>query len=145
MRRDEAGAPLSRIVALIAIGLLTCLQADARPVRAGARESIQAFGAQDMSVHSDIDLDVDQDWDASPSPVAAASPAPRPAGSIVYALPGPCVAGGRLGATYYDCSGVWYEPRFAGASITYVVANPPRQIASLVVFENVAPRVRRER
>jgi hypothetical protein len=129
---------------VLAFALLMCFHADARSVRAGARESIQAFGAENISVHGDIDLDVDQAWDARPSRIAAESTTPGPAGSIVYARPGPCTAGGRLGAIYYHCNGVWYEPRFAGASITYVVVNPPPQIVSSLMLNELSPQTWRE-
>jgi hypothetical protein len=48
-------------------------------------------------------------------------------GAIASALPASCAIAGPLGTTYYNCRGIWYEPRFAGSTITYVVINPPRR------------------
>ncbi len=61
---------------------------------------------------------------------AAATPAGT-VGSIAYVLPEACVAGGRLGTTYYNCGDVWYEPRFSGLNVIYTVVTPPYQPASL--------------
>ena len=27
---------------------------------------------------------------------------------------------------YHDCGGAWYQPRYAGSQVTYVVVNPPQ-------------------
>lgn len=48
-------------------------------------------------------------------------------GAVASTLPASCAIAGPLGTTYYNCRGVWYEPRFAGSTITYVVVNPPRR------------------
>jgi len=30
------------------------------------------------------------------------------------------------GMSYYQCGSTWYQPRYAGSQVTYVVVNPPR-------------------
>ena len=119
MPHHELDAASVAIAAAISVATLI-VNADARAVRAAAPESIQSLGEEPPTRD---DIDVDPDWDP---------------------LPSSCAVAGRLGATYFNCDGVWYEPRFAGASITYVVVNPPRQITSSL-YDNRAPQIRRER
>ena len=42
-------------------------------------------------------------------------------GSVVYSLPGGCGYQMIAGVRYYACGGVWYEQRYAGSQLTYVV------------------------
>ena len=142
----ELDASSLLFAAAVSIATLV-VNADARAVRGAAPESIQSIGEGGPAQH-DIDIDVDPDWDPyrSRSDSARLHPATSIAtGSIAYALSSSCVVAGRFGATYYNCDGVWYEPRFAGASITYVVVNPPPQIASSLLLDDLAPQTRRER
>jgi len=46
-------------------------------------------------------------------------------GSVVYTLPpSGCTTVIRNGISYSQCGSVWYEPRYSGNSVTYVVVNP---------------------
>lgn len=46
-------------------------------------------------------------------------------GSVVYTLPpSGCTTVIRNGIAYSQCGSVWYEPRYSGNSVTYVVVNP---------------------
>ena len=47
-------------------------------------------------------------------------------GSIVHTLPPSCTAIMVGGLTYQQCGSTWYQPQFAGTSVTYVVVNAPR-------------------
>ena len=47
-------------------------------------------------------------------------------GSAVRSLPPQCTAVTVGGATYQQCGSTWYQPRYAGSQVTYVVVNPPR-------------------
>jgi hypothetical protein len=47
-------------------------------------------------------------------------------GSIVNSLPPSCAAVVVNGLTYQECGSAWYQPRYAGSSVSYVVVNPPR-------------------
>ncbi|HET9230023.1 MAG TPA: hypothetical protein VFO00_01965 [Vitreimonas sp.] len=146
MPHHELDAASMMIAAIFSIAT-PIVNADARAVRGAAPESIQSFDDRRPS-QDDIDIDVDPDWDPSWSRTDSARLRPATslaAGSVVYALPTACIGAGRLGATYYNCDGVWYEPRFAGVSITYMVVNPPPQIASSLLRDDLAPQSRRER
>jgi hypothetical protein len=123
------------------------LNADARAVRGAAPESIQSFD-EARPARDDIDIDVDPDWDPSWGRIKSdrLHPALSTAtGSVVYALPSACVAAGRLGASYYNCDGVWYEPRFAGVSVTYRVVNPPPLIASSLLRDDLPAQMTGQR
>ncbi len=45
-------------------------------------------------------------------------------GSMVYSLPPNCVTVVRYDMSYRQCGNVWYEPRYSGNNVTYVVVNP---------------------
>jgi hypothetical protein len=44
---------------------------------------------------------------------------------VVYALPSGCGYQYVNGVRYYHCNGVWYEQRYSGSQLTYVVVSPP--------------------
>ncbi|HEX7853753.1 MAG TPA: hypothetical protein VF503_08675 [Sphingobium sp.] len=46
-------------------------------------------------------------------------------GSVVTTLPSGCGAVAVNGMTYQRCGSVWYEPRYVGSSVQYVVVNQP--------------------
>lgn len=46
-------------------------------------------------------------------------------GSIVYSLPSTCVRVNRAGVVYKRCGDTWYEPRYQGSNVVYVVVNAP--------------------
>lgn len=92
---------------------------------------------RDIDIHNNnnINIDVDRDWDDGwdHHPVAAgvafgtaAAVTSAVIGSMVYSLPpSGCVTTVYAGIAYSRCGTVWYEPRYAGSSVTYVVVNPP--------------------
>jgi hypothetical protein len=49
-------------------------------------------------------------------------------GSIITAaaLPASCSAVFINGMTYQQCGNTWYQPRYAGSQVNYIVINPPR-------------------
>ena len=47
-------------------------------------------------------------------------------GSMVRTLPPACSVVIVNGLTYQQCGGAWYQPQYAGSSVTYVVVNPPQ-------------------
>ena len=47
-------------------------------------------------------------------------------GSAVRSLPPQCATVIEGNATYSHCGNTWYQPRYAGSQVTYVVVNPPR-------------------
>ena len=46
-------------------------------------------------------------------------------GSIVYSLPPACQSTVVGNVVYQECGGTWYQPRYAGSQVTYIVVNPP--------------------
>lgn len=42
-------------------------------------------------------------------------------GSIVYSLPSGCTTVIRAGISYRQCGSTWYEPRYSGNNVSYVV------------------------
>ena len=79
------------------------------------------------------DIDVDNGWNgyggwgaaAAGAAVGAAVGYAASVGSVVYALPAGCATSVVNGITYQNCNGVWYEPSFAGSSVSYTVVNAP--------------------
>ncbi len=56
---------------------------------------------------------------------AAAAVTAAVIGSVVYSLPPTgCTTVIRNGISYSQCGTVWYEPRYSGNNVTYVVVNP---------------------
>lgn len=47
-------------------------------------------------------------------------------GSVVRTLPPQCTSVVVGGVAYQQCGSAWYQPRYAGSQVTYVVVNPPR-------------------
>jgi hypothetical protein len=85
--------------------------------------------------NNNINVDVDDHWDHGWNyhPVAtgvaigtAAAITSAAIGSMIYSLPPSCRTIVSVGVSYYQCGSVWYQPQYAGSSVTYVVVNPPR-------------------
>ena len=89
------------------------------------------------NVNVNRDVDVDRHYDGwggccyHPGVTAAAATAAAVTtaavvGSTVHSLPPSCQAVNVNGFTYQQCGSTWYQPQFAGSSVTYVVVNPPK-------------------
>jgi len=72
------------------------------------------------------------DWDDHYHPVAAgvafgtaAAVTAAAVGSMIYSLPPACSPYPYGGYSYYSCGGVYYEPRYEGDKVVYVVVNHP--------------------
>ncbi len=57
---------------------------------------------------------------------AAATATAIVVGSIVSTLPTSCSAVVVGGLTYHQCGSTWYQPRYSGTTVSYVVVNAPR-------------------
>ena len=71
----------------------------------------------------------DRDWNDHWHPVATAVAVTATAaviGSIVRSIPPNCQTIIVNGYSYYQCGSTWYQPRYAGSDVTYVVVNNPR-------------------
>lgn len=85
----------------------------------------------DINVDRHVDVDVDHrwDWDDDHHPVArgvafgtAAAVTAAAVGSLFYSLPPACSP---YAGSYYYCGGVYYEPRYQGDTVVYVVVDRP--------------------
>jgi hypothetical protein len=47
-------------------------------------------------------------------------------GSVVRSLPPSCSSVMVGNVAYQQCGNTWYQPRYAGSEVSYVVVNPPR-------------------
>ena len=47
-------------------------------------------------------------------------------GTVVHTLPPACTRTAVGSAVYEQCGSTWYQPRYAGSDVTYVVVAPPR-------------------
>jgi len=79
-----------------------------------------------------VDVDVDNHWDAHYHPVArtaavttAVAITAAAIGSVAYSIPPSCVTVVVNGATYQQCGSTWYQPRYAGTSVQYIVVTAP--------------------
>jgi hypothetical protein len=78
-----------------------------------------------VNSHHDIDVNVDRHGHPIATGVAVGVTAAA-LGSVVYTLPPSCTIV-RVGAvSYQQCGSAWYEPRYVGGSVQYVVVGPPR-------------------
>jgi hypothetical protein len=129
---------VAAILALVSAGV-----AEARQVHRGAHVNVNRHvnvkksGKKSVNVNVkknvNVHRDVHTDWDRYHyHPVArgvavgtAAAVTAAAIGSVVYSLPSGC--GYRMvhGVRYYECGGVWYEQRYAGSQLTYVVVPAP--------------------
>lgn len=93
---------------------------------------------RDINVNRNINVDVDyhddhhhwNDWDDHPFATAAAVTAgvaitSAVIGSIVYSVPPSCVTTVINGIAYQQCGNTWYQPRYYGTSVQYVVVVAP--------------------
>ena len=77
----------------------------------------------------DLDVDVDNNWHPvarAAAWTAGAAVTAAAIGSIAYTLPPSCTTVVVNGMSYQQCGSTWYEPRFAGTSVSYVVVSPPQ-------------------
>jgi hypothetical protein len=92
---------------------------------------------RNVNVHRDIDVDVNRHYHGGyyggccyydrpgVGAVVAATAAAIVVGTIVSSLPPNCTTIVANGFTYHNCGGTYYQPRYAGGSVTYVVVNRP--------------------
>ena len=92
-------------------------------------------GNRNVNINNNVNVDVDHDWDHDGwdyHPVAAgvafgtaAAVTAAVIGSVVYSVPPSCQTVVYANVSYSQCGTVWYEPRYAGSSVSYVVVNAP--------------------
>lgn len=108
-----------------------------RAVRATATRSVTRDVKVDRNVNVNVNRNVHVDvnhyhgccYRPAPPPgavVATAVVTAAVVGSVVASLPPSCTTVIVNGFSYRQCGTVWYQPSFAGTSVTYVVVSPPR-------------------
>jgi hypothetical protein len=75
--------------------------------------------------HNNIDIDVDHRWNHPVGTAMAVAATAAVVGSIVYSLPPSCRMVQVGGVTYQQCGSSWYQPRYVGTSVQYVVVTSP--------------------
>ena len=94
-----------------------------------SRTSVNGYaGARNVNVNRNVNVDVDHDYYRPGAALAVAGAAAVTAaaiGSVAYSIPSSCTAVVSAGATYQQCGSTWYQPQYAGTSVTYVVVAPP--------------------
>ena len=78
-----------------------------------------------VNVNRNVDIDVDRRWNHPVGTAVAIGATAAVIGSIVYSLPPSCSTIYVDGATYQQCGSSWYQPRYVGTSVQYVVVNSP--------------------
>jgi hypothetical protein len=81
-----------------------------------------------VNIHRDIDVDVDRNYHPVARAVGVAAAATVTAaviGSIVYSVPASCTTIVSHGISYRQCGSTWYQPRYSGTQVSYVVVAPP--------------------
>jgi hypothetical protein len=89
----------------------------------GEKGSYSRSFSGDVDVHRDIDVDVHHHPAYHPAAVAVTVVA---IGTVVHAPPPTYTVVAVNGVTYYQCGTVWYQPKFVGTTVTYVVVAAPR-------------------
>lgn len=82
-----------------------------------------------VNVHDDHHDGWHDDWDDHWHPVetaAAVAVTAAVVGSIVRSVPPSCTTVMANGISYSQCGSTWYQPRYSGTTVEYVVVNPPR-------------------
>ncbi|WP_338868391.1 hypothetical protein [Myxococcus stipitatus] len=134
--------PLSSLLsfALVSVLGLTALSAEARAVRNTTQTHVNTQVERDrynnvdvnrnvnvnrdVDVHRDIDVNVDENYHPVAREVGATATAVA-VGSVVRSLPPSCSTVVTNNITYQNCGGTWYQPRYSGTDVTYLVVNPP--------------------
>jgi hypothetical protein len=100
-----------------------------------ANRNVNRTVNRDVNRNVNVNVDYHDDhwnrWDDHPFATAAAVTAgvavtSAVIGSIVSSVPPSCVTTVINGMAYQQCGSTWYEPRYAGTTVQYVVINAPR-------------------
>ena len=84
---------------------------------------------QNVNVSRNVNVDVDHGCCGNGQALAVAGAVAVTAaavGTVAHSIPPSCTAVVSGGVTYQQCGSTWYQPQYAGTSVTYVVTNPPQ-------------------
>mgnify|MGYP007043344106 CR=1 FL=1 len=93
------------------------------------KKNVNVNVKRNVNVHRDVHTDWDRyhyhPVERGVAVGTAAAVTAAAIGAVVYSLPSGC--GYRMvhGVRYYECGGTWYEQRYAGSQLTYVVVPAP--------------------
>ncbi|EXI91144.1 MAG: hypothetical protein AW11_00188 [Candidatus Accumulibacter regalis] len=123
------------LVSLLAVGAHDFFAASQAYARGATRTSINhntnVNRNTNVNVNRNVDVDVNRRGGYHPVATgvavgAAVAVTAAVVGSMVTTLPPSCVPYVHAGITYQQCGGAYYQPQYAGSSVTYVVVDPPR-------------------
>lgn len=128
---------LAGICLMIAAGLIASVDpADARGVRVGAKVNVNKSVRVGANVNvrapvyrsTNVNVDVNRGYPVARGVAVGTAAAVTAAaiGSMVYSLPSGCSHQKINGVWYYRCGDIWYEQRYSGSQVSYVVVSPPR-------------------
>jgi hypothetical protein len=84
---------------------------------------------QNVNVNRNVNVDVDNGCCGNGEVLAVAGAVAVTAavvGSVTPSIPPSCTPVMSGGVTYQQCGSTWYQPQYAGTSVSYVVTNPPQ-------------------
>jgi hypothetical protein len=85
---------------------------------------------QNVNVTRNVNVDVDHragyGYGGALAVAGAAAVTAAAIGTVAYSIPPSCTTVVSAGVTYQQCGNTWYQPQYAGTSVTYVVTNPPQ-------------------
>jgi len=83
---------------------------------------------RNVNVSRNVNVDVDNGCCGHGEALAVAGAVAVTAaavGTVTHSIPPSCTAVVSGGVTYQQCGSTWYQPQYAGTSVTYVVTSPP--------------------
>jgi len=83
---------------------------------------------RNVNVSRNVNVDVDNGCCGNGQALAVAGAVALTAaavGTVAHSIPPSCTAVVSGGVTYQQCGSTWYQPQYAGTSVTYVVTSPP--------------------
>jgi hypothetical protein len=84
---------------------------------------------RNVNVSRNVNVDVDNGCCGNGQALAVAGAVAVTAaaiGTVAHSIPPSCTAVVSGGVTYQQCGSTWYQPQYAGTSVTYVVTSPPQ-------------------
>jgi hypothetical protein len=107
-----------------------------RNVNANANRNVNASANRNVNVNNNVNVNGSgccnngyNDWDDDYRPgaaLAAVAVTAAVVGSVTRSVPPSCVTTVVNGVSYSQCGSTWYQPRYSGSSVEYVVVSPPQ-------------------
>ncbi|MBP8283359.1 MAG: hypothetical protein KAX46_05530 [Chromatiaceae bacterium] len=94
-------------------------------VNANRNVNVNANRNVNVNSHHDVDVNVNRRGYHPVATGVAIGATAAVVGSIIYSLPPSCRSVTVGSVTYRECGGTYYQPRYVGSSVEYVVVNSP--------------------